>query len=75
MSNMADELHKGDRVSWSSHSGRARGEVVRKLTSTTHLRGHTAVATADEPQYLVRTFDGREAAHHRRALRRLPGPR
>jgi hypothetical protein len=72
---MADELQQGDRVSWSSHGRRARGEVVRKLTSTTAERGHTAEATADDPQYLVRTFDGREAAHHRKALRRLPGPR
>ena len=63
-------LRKGDHVSWSSHGGTAEGEVVRKITSTTEVNGHTAKATKDEPQYVVETGDGRRAAHKPGALRK-----
>jgi hypothetical protein len=68
---MTDDLKRGDRVSWSSHGSRARGRVVRKLTSETDVNGHVAKATPDEPQYLVETDDGLQAAHHPSALRKL----
>lgn len=29
---MADELHKGDHVSWKSHGGTAEGHVEKKIT-------------------------------------------
>ena len=29
---MADDLHKGDKVSWKSHGGEAHGKVVKKQT-------------------------------------------
>ncbi|PRX96327.1 DUF2945 domain-containing protein [Allonocardiopsis opalescens] len=66
-----DELRKGDRVEWSSHGGTAEGEVLRKITQDTELAGRTVRASADEPQYLVRSDkSGGEAVHKRSALRR-----
>lgn len=63
------DFHKGDRVRWSSHGGEAIGEVVRKITSDTEAGGRTVRASADEPQYLVRSENGGEAVHKPDALR------
>jgi hypothetical protein len=70
---MGKDLEKGDRVSWRSHGGTAVGTIVRRLTSTTKVKGHTAKATADEPQYLVEVDGGGKAAHKPSALRRVRG--
>lgn len=64
------EFTKGDRVRWSSHGATATGEVVRKLTSDTEAGGRTVRASADEPQYLVRSDNGGEAVHKPDALRK-----
>jgi Hypervirulence associated proteins TUDOR domain len=61
----------GDRVEWDSHGGTAVGKVVRKITSDTEAGGRTVRASADEPQYLVRSDkSGGEAVHKPEALRR-----
>lgn len=65
------EFEKGDRVRWNSHGSHADGEVVRKITSDTEAGGRTVRASADEPQYLVRSDNGGEAVHKPDALDRL----
>lgn len=66
---MSKDLHKGDRVEWNSHGGkksaksRAVGEVVEKITLERTIKGHTAKAKKDEPQFVVRSDKGGEAAH------------
>lgn len=62
------EFRKGDKVSWQSHGGTAHGKDVRTITSDTRIGDHTAKPTRDEPQYLVETDDGKQAAHKPRAL-------
>lgn len=63
------EFSKGDRVSWRSHGGTAVGEVIRKITEDTEAGGRTVRASADEPQYLVRSDkSGGEAVHKPSAL-------
>ena len=64
---MAD-LKKGDKVSWNSHGGTAHGEVEKKLTSDTSIKGHTVRASKDDPQYLVESDNGGKAAHKADAL-------
>jgi hypothetical protein len=45
--------------------------VIRKITSDTTLAGRRVRASADDPQYLVRSDrSGGEAVHHPSALRR-----
>lgn len=69
---MSDDYTKGDRVEWSSHGGKAVGEVLRKITSDTEAGGRTVRASRDEPQYLVRSEkSGGEAVHKPSALRKL----
>lgn len=65
---MADNLKAGDKVTWSSHGGTAHGKVVKKLTEEMTIKGHKVAASKEEPQYLVETEDGKQAAHKPEAL-------
>jgi hypothetical protein len=60
----------GDKVSWSSHGGNAHGKVVKKLTSPTDIKGHHVAASKDNPEYLVETDEGKQAAHKPSALKK-----
>ena len=66
---MAEETFKaGDKVSWGSHGGKANGKVVKKLTSPMDIKGHHVAASKDNPEYLVETDEGKQAAHKAEAL-------
>ena len=65
---MAKKLKAGDKVSWKSHGGTARGKVVRKVTAPMTIKGHKVAASRDNPEYLVETDDGSRAAHTAEAL-------
>jgi hypothetical protein len=65
---MAKQVKSGDRVSWKSHGGTATGKVVRKLTAPTQIKRHKVAASKDNPEYLVETHEGKQAAHKAEAL-------
>ncbi|WP_174279611.1 DUF2945 domain-containing protein [Sphingomonas bacterium] len=67
---MANELKKGDEVTWSSHGGTAHGTVEKKVTSDTKIKSHQVRASKDDPQYVVKTDKGAEAAHKPDALKK-----
>ena len=68
---MRAKLERGDRVSWRTSQGEARGKVVRKLTGKSRIKGYTAKASKQNPQYLVTsTKTGAKAAHKRSALKK-----
>jgi hypothetical protein len=68
---MADDLEKGDHVTWNSHGSTAEGEVKRKITSDTEAAGRTVRASRDEPQYEVESDkSGGRAVHKPGALHR-----
>lgn len=67
---MAKDLKKGDDVSWKSHGGTAHGTVEKKQTSDTRIKDHTVRASPDDPQFLVKSDKGGEAAHKAGALTR-----
>ena len=67
---MTKELHKGDKVSWDSSGGHSTGKVVKKLTSPMMIKGHKVAASKDNPEYLVETDQGKQAAHKPDALTR-----
>ena len=60
----------GDKVSWSSHGGTAHGHVVKKITKPMDIKGHHVAASKDNPEYLVKTEEGKEAAHKASSLRK-----
>ena len=67
---MPKDLSKGDNVSWKSHGGTAHGKVVEKTTKSTKIKGHKVAASAENPEYVVETAEGKRAAHKPGALTR-----
>ena len=68
---MAKELKAGDKVEWDSSGGHSTGVVVKKETSTAKVKGHTAKATKDAPQYRVKSDkSGKEAIHKPEELKK-----
>jgi hypothetical protein len=55
-------------VSWKSHGGQADGTVVKKVTKPTHIKGHKVAASQDNPEFIVKTREGKRAAHESEAL-------
>jgi len=67
---MTEEFKKGDKVKWRSHGGEAHGTVEKKQTSRSSIKGHTVAASPGNPQFIVRTNEGKKAAHKPDALER-----
>lgn len=66
---MAEELHKGDHVSWKSHGGEAEGTVERVITEDTEASGRTVRASSEDPQHEVESEkSGKTAVHKPSAL-------
>ncbi|MFJ3653790.1 hypervirulence associated TUDOR domain-containing protein [Streptomyces nigra] len=66
-----ERLSKGDEVTWKSHGSTAEGTVEREITRRTEAAGRTVDASAEEPQYEVRSEkSGRSAVHKPSALRK-----
>ena len=68
---MADDLRKGDKVTWSSHGSRTEGTVEQKITEDTKAAQRQVRASKDDPQYLVKSDkSGGEAVHKPQSLKR-----
>ncbi len=67
---MSKELEKGDKVKWKSHGGEAHGTVEKRQTSRTTIKGHKVAASPENPQFIVKTAEGKKAAHKADALTR-----
>ncbi|MEL7241118.1 MAG: DUF2945 domain-containing protein [Cyanobacteria bacterium J06573_2] len=66
---MSNKFKKGDKVEWNTASGKTTGEVKKKLTSETDIKGHHVAASKDNPEYLVESDkSGKEAAHKPESL-------
>jgi hypothetical protein len=65
---MTEDLKSGDKVKWKSHGGEAHGTVEKKQTSRTIIKGHTVAASPEHPQFIVKTAEGKKAAHKADAL-------
>lgn len=67
---------KGDHVEWNASGRKVRGTVVDKVTREVHVKGHAAKASANEPQFRVRSDKtGKEAVHKPSALRKTSAAR
>ena len=67
---MTKTLKSGDKVSWKSSGGTAHGKVVKKVTEPMQIKGHKVAASKDNPEYLVETDAGKQAAHKPDALKK-----
>ncbi len=69
MSKGDDDFEPGDEVSWHTHGTTTHGTVEQKISEDTRAAGRTVRASADDPQYLVRSDkSGRTAVHKPDAL-------
>lgn len=69
---MTSTLKRGDRVSWNSEAGRVSGTIVRVHTENFLVNGYTHHATAEQPQYEIKSSKTEHVAFHKAsALRKL----
>lgn len=62
----------GDRVSWNSEAGRVSGRIIAVHTRDFPYKGYVHRATADDPQYEIKSDrTDHIAAHRGGALRRV----
>ena len=61
----------GDKVRWDTSQGETHGTVEKVVTSTTKVKGHTAKATKDHPEVLVKSGkSGKQAVHKPEEIRK-----
>lgn len=71
---MSRTFKVGDHVTWNSEAGRVSGRIVHVHTSDVNYKGYTHHATADEPQYEIKSDKTDHVALHKgKALRPLSG--
>ncbi len=64
---MAKRFKVGDRVSWNSEAGRVSGTISRVHTKDADYKGHTHHASADDPQYEIKSSKTEHIAMHKGA--------
>jgi Hypervirulence associated proteins TUDOR domain len=71
---MAHRFEVGDHVSWNSEAGRVSGRIVHVHTKDVARKGYVHHASAEDPQYEIKSDKTDHLALHKgRALRRLRG--
>lgn len=69
---MAETFKVGDHVSWDSEAGWVSGHIVRVHTSDVDYKGYIHHASADDPQYEIKSDKTDHVAMHKgKALRQL----
>ena len=64
---MKHEFKVGDHVEWNSEAGRVRGTIRKKVTSAIQFKTYIVRATAEEPQYLIKSDKTDHMAMHKGA--------
>jgi hypothetical protein len=69
---MARSFKVGDHVSWNSEAGRVTGRVVRVHTKNVNYKGYIHHASADDPQFEIKSDKTDHVALHKgQVLRHL----
>lgn len=69
---MSTTFKVGDHVSWNSEAGRVSGHIVKIHTADFDYKGYTHYASAEDPQYEIKSDKTEHiAAHKGGALRTL----
>lgn len=70
---MPQKFSIGDHVSWNSEAGEVSGTITKIHSKDFNYKGHTRRASADEPQYEIKSDKTSHiAAHKGSALRSTP---
>jgi len=69
---MANPFKVGDHVTWNSEAGRVSGRIIKVHRQDVNYKGHVHHASAEEPQYEIKSDKTDHVAMHKAgALRRL----
>lgn len=70
---MQKAFRAGDHVTWNSEAGRVRGTITRVHRKNVEFKGYTHHASAEEPQYEIKSDKTDHIAMHKgTALTRTP---
>jgi len=64
---MATKFKVGDPVSWNSEAGLVSGKIIKVHTSEVDWKGYTHHASADDPQYEIKSDKTDHVALHKGA--------
>lgn len=62
---MATTFKFGDHVTWNSEAGHVSGQIIKVHTKDTDYKGYTHHASADEPQYEIKSDKTDHIAMHK----------
>ena len=62
---MTTTLKIGDHVTWNSEAGHVSGKIIKVHTKDTDHKGYTHHASADEPQYEIKSDKTEHVAMHK----------
>ncbi|WP_396903275.1 DUF2945 domain-containing protein [Mycolicibacterium sp.] len=68
---MPDKFDVGDHVMWNSEAGHVSGTVTKAHTQDFEYKGHTHRASADDPQYEIKSDKTDHIAAHKGSALRL----
>jgi len=69
---MAATFKIGDHVTWNSEAGHVSGKIIQVHTKDTDYKGYTHHASADEPQYEIKSDKTNHIAIHKgEALKKM----
>ncbi len=70
---MPSSFQVGDHVTWNSEAGHVSGHIIKIHRSNFDWKGYTHHATAEDPQYEIKSDKTKHiAAHKGSALTKLP---
>ena len=68
---MAKRFKVGDHVGWNSEAGQVSGTIIRIHTKDFDYKGYTHHASADDPQYEIKSDKTDHVAAHKGATLKL----
>jgi hypothetical protein len=69
---MMHKFRVGDHVTWNSEAGHVSGRIIRIHKKDVEYKGYTHHATADDPQYEIKSDKTEHVAMHKgSALKKL----
>lgn len=70
---MTHPFNIGDHVRWNSEAGHVSGHIIKIHTRDFDYKGHTHRASADDPQYEIKSDRTEHVAAHKGSALRLVG--
>ena len=67
---MQRKFKVGDHVTWNSEAGRVSGKIIKVHTRDVDYKGYTHHASADDPQYEIKSDKTDHVAMHKGAALR-----